>query len=157
MPFAIFVGQAAGISFEYVRKVALRGKPKVGAYCRNGLVGVTQQPLCLRHLFFQNKVYQLFSRFLFELHRQAAAAYKQRFCHVFGGYCLRDVAVHGIYGAGTSLDETLGLIETVEKAAQIYMLTAHLPRINTIKDEDMLKLLKLFNVTNYRKDFLDLK
>lgn len=37
------------------------------------------------------------------------------------------------------------------------MLTAHLPRINTIKDEDMLKLLKLFNVTNYRKDFLDLK
>lgn len=65
-------------------------------------------------------------------------------------------AMHGIYGAGKTLDETFGLIETVEKAAQIYMLTAHLPRINTIKDEDMLKLLELFGVKNYRKDFLDL-
>ncbi len=64
-------------------------------------------------------------------------------------------AMHGIYGAGKTLDETFGLIETVEKAAQIYMLTAHLPRINTIKDEDMLKLLELFKVTNYRKDFLN--
>ena len=66
-------------------------------------------------------------------------------------------AMHGIYGAGKTLDETFGLIETVEKAAQIYMLTAHLPRKNTIKDEDMLKLLKLFGVKNYRKDFLNLK
>lgn len=66
-------------------------------------------------------------------------------------------AMHGIYGAGKTLDETFGLIETVEKAAQIYMLTAHLPRKNTIKDEDMLKLLQLFNVKNYRKDFLNLK
>ena len=65
-------------------------------------------------------------------------------------------AMHGIYGAGKTLDETFGLIETVEKAAQVYMLTAHLPRINTIKDEDMLKLLELFKVTNYRKDFLNL-
>ena len=66
-------------------------------------------------------------------------------------------AMHGIYGAGKTLDETFGLIETVEKAAQIYMLTAHLPRKNTIKDEDMLKLLELFGVKNYRKEFLDLK
>ena len=65
-------------------------------------------------------------------------------------------AMHGIYGAGKTLDETFGLIETVEKAAQIYMLTAHLPRINTIKDEDMLKLLELFKITNCRKDFLNL-
>lgn len=65
-------------------------------------------------------------------------------------------AMHGIYGAGKSLDETFGLIETVEKAAQIYMLTAHLPRVNAIKDEDMLKLLELFKVTDYRKDFLNL-
>ena len=65
-------------------------------------------------------------------------------------------AMHGIYGAGKTLDETFGLIETVEKAAQIYMLTAHLPRVNTIKDADMLKLLELFGVKNYRKDFLDL-
>ena len=63
--------------------------------------------------------------------------------------------MHGIYGAGKTMDETFGLIETVEKAAQIYMLTAHLPRINTIKDEDMVKLAEFFKV-NYRKDFLDL-
>ena len=63
-------------------------------------------------------------------------------------------AMHGIYGAGKTMDETFGLIETVEKAAQIYMLTAHLPRINTIKDSQMRELAKLFKV-NYRKDFLD--
>ena len=64
-------------------------------------------------------------------------------------------AMHGIYGADKSLDETFGLIETVEKAAQIYMLTAHLPRKNTIKDEDMVKLAEFFGV-KYRKDFLNL-
>lgn len=63
--------------------------------------------------------------------------------------------MHGIYGAGKSLDETFGLIETVEKAAQIYMLTAGLERKNTIKDEDMVKLAKYFGV-DYRKDFLDI-
>ena len=63
--------------------------------------------------------------------------------------------MHGIYGAGKDLDETFGLIETVEKAAQIYMLTAHLPRINTIKDEQMQELAEAFGV-EYRKDFLNL-
>ncbi len=65
-------------------------------------------------------------------------------------------AMHGIYGAGKTMDETFGLIETVEKAAQIYILTAHLPRVNTIKDEDMVKLVELFGL-KYRKDFLNLK
>ena len=60
--------------------------------------------------------------------------------------------MHGIYGAGKNLDEAFGLIETVEKAAQIYMLTAHLPRINTIKDEEMIELAEAFGV-EYRKDF----
>lgn len=64
-------------------------------------------------------------------------------------------AMHGIYGAGRTMDETFGLIETVEKAAQIYMLTAHLPRVNTIKDEDMVELAELFGL-KYRKDFLNL-
>lgn len=64
-------------------------------------------------------------------------------------------AMHGIYGAGKSLDEAFGLIETVEKAAQIYMLTSHLPRINTIKDKDMQILAEAFGV-EYRKDFLNL-
>lgn len=64
-------------------------------------------------------------------------------------------AMHGIYGAGKTMDETFGLIETVEKAAQIYMLTSHLPRVNTIKDEEMKSLAELFGV-EYRKDFLNI-
>ncbi len=64
-------------------------------------------------------------------------------------------ALHGVYGAGKTMDETFGLIETVEKAAEIYMLTAHLPRINTIRDEDMVRLAEFFKV-KYRKDFLNL-
>lgn len=63
--------------------------------------------------------------------------------------------MHGIYGAGKTMDETFGLIETVEKAAQIYILTAHLPRINTIRDDQMVELAEFFGVT-YRKDFLNL-
>ena len=55
-------------------------------------------------------------------------------------------SMHGVYAAGKTMDETFGLIETVEKAAQIYMLTSHLPRINTITDENMKELCTLFNV-----------
>lgn len=65
-------------------------------------------------------------------------------------------ALHGVYGAGKDMDECFGLIETVEKAAQIYMLTSHMKRINTIKDEDMLKLVELFGV-KCRMDFLNIK
>ena len=61
--------------------------------------------------------------------------------------------MHGIYGAGKTMDETFGLIETVEKAAEIYMLTAHLPRVNTIKDEEMVRRAEFFGGT-YRQDFL---
>ena len=64
--------------------------------------------------------------------------------------------MHGIYGAGTTMEETFGLIETVEKAAQIYMLTAPMKRINTIRDEEMKQLAEYFGV-DYRKDFLNLK
>ena len=53
---------------------------------------------------------------------------------------------HGIYGAGRDLDETFGLIETAEKAAEIYMKIAHLPVINTITDEQMHMLEKRFGV-----------
>ncbi len=56
-------------------------------------------------------------------------------------------AMHGIYGAGKTLDETFGLIETAEKAAEIYMLTASLPRANTITDAQLLKLADFFSVT----------
>ena len=55
-------------------------------------------------------------------------------------------AQHGIYGAGKDLDETFGLIETAEKAAEIYMKIAHLPLVNTITDEQMHLLEKRFGV-----------
>lgn len=53
---------------------------------------------------------------------------------------------HGIYGVGRNLDEAFGLIETVEKAAQIYMLTAHLPIKNTITDDALRQLARAFKV-----------
>ena len=61
---------------------------------------------------------------------------------------------HGIYGAGKDLDETFGLIETAEKAAEIYMKIAHLPLVNTISDEQMHQLEKRFGITA-RAGYLD--
>ncbi|MBO5410972.1 MAG: rhamnulose-1-phosphate aldolase [Clostridia bacterium] len=64
---------------------------------------------------------------------------------------------HGIYGCGKDLDEAFGLIETVEKAAQLYMMTAHLPRVNTITDPDLVEIVKAFKLEDvYRRDFLNL-
>lgn len=61
---------------------------------------------------------------------------------------------HGVYGAGATLDEAFGLIETVEKAAQVYMLTAHLPRLNTITDDQLKLLASRFGV-QYVKGVID--
>ena len=63
-------------------------------------------------------------------------------------------AQHGIYGAGRDLDETFGLIETAEKAAEIYMKIAHLPRVNTITDEQMHLLEARFGI-KAREGYLD--
>ncbi len=63
-------------------------------------------------------------------------------------------AMHGVYGAGKTLDETFGLVETVEKAATVYMLTSHLPRVNTIKDSELKCLADYFGV-KYRKGIID--
>lgn len=63
-------------------------------------------------------------------------------------------AMHGIYACGRSLEEVFGLIETVEKAAQIYMLTAHLPRKNTISPAQLKELAAYFGVS-FRREFLD--
>ncbi len=63
--------------------------------------------------------------------------------------------LHGIYGCGKDLDEAFGLIETVEKAAKQYMLTANLPKANEITDKNLLALTVRFGL-NYRKEFLDI-
>lgn len=66
--------------------------------------------------------------------------------------------LHGIYGAGKNIDEAFGLIETVEKAAQLYMLaTASGKRINTITDENLWAVVEQFGLQDsVRKDFLNL-
>lgn len=54
---------------------------------------------------------------------------------------------HGIFGAGTTMDETFGLIETAEKAAQIYTIIGDLSKVKqTISDEELDSLAKAFNV-----------
>ncbi len=65
-------------------------------------------------------------------------------------------AQHGIYGAGADLDETFGLIETAEKAAEIYMKIAHLPLKTTITDDQLRQLASHFHVTP-RAGFMDSK
>lgn len=56
-------------------------------------------------------------------------------------------AQHGLYGAGADLDETFGLIETAEKAAEVYLKIAHLPRLNTITDEQLHQIEGRYGVT----------
>ncbi len=63
-------------------------------------------------------------------------------------------AQHGIYGAGADLDETFGLIETAEKAAEIYMKIDHLTLVNTITDAQMHELEDRFQLT-VREGYLD--
>jgi len=54
---------------------------------------------------------------------------------------------HGIYGTGKDMDETFGLIETAEKAAQICTLVQAQGGIKqTITDEQLIDLAKGFNV-----------
>lgn len=63
---------------------------------------------------------------------------------------------HGIFGAGKSIDEAFGLIETVEKAAKVYMLVnAHQGGVKqVIKDQELLDLAKAFNVDPPKRYFL---
>lgn len=63
--------------------------------------------------------------------------------------------LHGIYGTGRDIDEAFGLIETVEKAAKLYMLAAStgMPRINTITNDQLRVIAEAFKV-QFREDFL---
>lgn len=63
-------------------------------------------------------------------------------------------SAHGIYGVGRDLDEAFGLIETVEKAAQLYMLAVNAGIKNGITDSQLKDLAAVFGL-NYRKDYLD--
>lgn len=56
---------------------------------------------------------------------------------------------HGIFGAGRTIDETFGLIETAEKAAQIYsIISSHQGGVKQfITDQQLFELCKAFGVT----------
>lgn len=55
---------------------------------------------------------------------------------------------HGIFGAGNSLDDAFGLIETAEKAAEVYMLaSSHRDGIQQeITDDELIRLAAAFDV-----------
>ena len=55
-------------------------------------------------------------------------------------------AHHGIFGAGASLDEALGLIETAEKAAEVFMKVKSYPWRQTITDQQLQALADAFGV-----------
>ena len=63
-------------------------------------------------------------------------------------------ALHGVFASGVDLDDCFGLIETVEKSAQIYMMTAHLPKVNQLEDDKLKLLADAFHVT-FKDGYLD--
>lgn len=64
-------------------------------------------------------------------------------------------AQHGVFGAGSSPFEALGLIEIADKAAALYLLTAQLRVINSIPDEGLRRLAEVYGVTP-REGWLDI-
>lgn len=63
-------------------------------------------------------------------------------------------AQHGIFCTGKTLDEVFGLIETIEKAAEIYMKIYDKKIYQSISNEQLITLAKAFNL-NYRKGIID--
>ena len=56
-------------------------------------------------------------------------------------------AQHGIFAAGRDLDEVFGLLETVEKSAEIVVKTMHLPKVQAITDAELRIIADAFGVT----------
>ena len=63
-------------------------------------------------------------------------------------------AQHGIFCTGKTLDEAFGLIETIEKAAEIYIKIFDKKIYQSISNEDLIKLAKAFKL-DYRKGIID--
>ncbi len=62
--------------------------------------------------------------------------------------------MHGIFGTGKNIDEAFGLVETVEKAAEIYMKIANMDIKAHITDDELKALAKEFGLTP-RAGYLD--
>lgn len=63
-------------------------------------------------------------------------------------------AQHGLFCTGKTLDEVFGLIETIEKAAEIYMKIFDKKIYQSITNDNLIELAKAFNIT-YRKGIID--
>ena len=63
-------------------------------------------------------------------------------------------AMHGVYTVGDSLDEAFGLLETAEKAAEVWLKIAHLPMKNCLTDAQLHQLEERFHV-KAREGWLD--
>lgn len=63
-------------------------------------------------------------------------------------------AHHGIFCAGKNLDEVFGLVETIEKAAEIYLRIYDKKIYQSISKKDLLKVAKAFQL-EYRKGIID--
>ena len=63
-------------------------------------------------------------------------------------------AMHGIYAVGAGLDEAFGLIETAEKAAEVWLKIAHLPMKQCLTDAQLHLLEERFRV-KAREGWLD--
>ena len=63
-------------------------------------------------------------------------------------------AQHGIFCTGQTLDEVFGLIETIEKAAEIYMKICDKKTYQSIKNEELIQLAEAFHI-EYRKGIID--
>ena len=63
-------------------------------------------------------------------------------------------AMHGIYAVGAGLDEAFGLIETAEKAAEVWLKIAHLPMKQCLTDAQLHLLEERFHV-KAREGWLD--
>ena len=61
---------------------------------------------------------------------------------------------HGLFSTGRNLDEVYGLIETIEKAAEIYMKISGMKIYSEISNENLKELAEFFKV-NYKKGVID--
>ncbi len=63
-------------------------------------------------------------------------------------------AFHGVFCSGSTLDETFGLMHTIEKAAEIYLKAKSVGIKHTISDDNLRNLAQAFNIT-LNSEFLD--
>ena len=63
-------------------------------------------------------------------------------------------AQHGIFCTGESLDETFGLIETIEKAAEIYLKICDKKIVQSISNDNLKEIAKAFKI-DYKKGIID--